>query len=135
MNHESCVKLCKDEFQEFSSETTESVFVHDHNLFDHSFDDGVQKGLKTLAFEVDSAGNVCIDFMLGVTPLKVCDLSVEVFALMPGGNSCVDGTCTPILARFTRPSEHLCDICSFVQSFSIIPKTDCVDYSFVPPVS
>lgn len=40
-------------FKELDTETSESVFVGDHNSRDISCFDGVQKGEKTFAFEVE----------------------------------------------------------------------------------
>jgi hypothetical protein len=48
VNHEFCANFCKNGVQEVGLKATQSVSVHDHNLFDQSVDNGVQNGFMSL---------------------------------------------------------------------------------------
>jgi hypothetical protein len=45
VNHDSHLKALAKAFEELEAESTKSVFVGNHNFFDSSFEDEVQKGL------------------------------------------------------------------------------------------
>lgn len=125
VNHEFCASLCKDEFQEVPAEATQSVFVHDHNLFDHSLEDLVQKGLQTFAFEVESAGDVCDGFVSWVGGLEILDLSVKITSLVGRGDSGIDDSFCSIRCLLAGCAQKSFNVFCFVQSLSILAYSDC----------
>lgn len=86
-NHEGALALREDPFQEFQSESTQAVFVGNHNFFDTSLEYGVQNGRKTGPSPVEPASDVGDKFMVWATSLEVVDLSLQVLSLMFGRNA------------------------------------------------
>jgi hypothetical protein len=80
----------QDIFDEIEREAGESVFVGNHNLCDIAAERSVQKGFKTFALPVDPGGDIGDKAVVGVFSAKVGDLSVEVSALLFGGDPTVD---------------------------------------------
>jgi hypothetical protein len=71
----------KESFEDFKTETTQSVFVGNHNFEDISFDCVVQNGLKAFSFEVKTLSNVCDDSVIWELTSKEFDLSHKVVFL------------------------------------------------------
>jgi hypothetical protein len=81
-NHESNSKRLENPAEEIKSESSETVFVGNHNLFDVSATTAFQKGFKTGAVEVDTGSDVCNDVRFWVSLFEVLDLTFEVVSLM-----------------------------------------------------
>ena len=86
VNHDLGAELFKEEQHEVEAESTQAVFVHDHNLFDHAADDSVQKGLKTFALEVEPASDVGYEGVMREGGAQVSLLSFEIGALLRRGD-------------------------------------------------
>ena len=84
MNHEFCASFCKYGVQEVGPKATQSVSVHDHNLFDQSVDNGVQKGFKPFPLEVETAPGIGDELVVRVRFLEVRLLSGKVVLLVSG---------------------------------------------------
>lgn len=89
MNHECCASLFKDEFQELNAVATQSVLVHDHNLWDAARADCPYQGAKALALEVEAGSDVRDDAVPGASLLEVFDLTREVFFLGGAADPCI----------------------------------------------
>jgi hypothetical protein len=89
-NHEFDSVLGKDPLDELEGESAEAVSMGNDHFLNASSVDAFQKGKKTFAGEVDAAGNVFDELVVGVALLEVVDLSLEVFSLLVGGDSSVD---------------------------------------------
>jgi len=75
-NHEFDLALLEDVFDEFDSETTESVSMGDHNFCEISLQSGVQNGLKPFAVPVDAASDVGDDLIVRVLLGELLDLEL-----------------------------------------------------------
>ena len=90
VNHELCASLLKEELQELDSVAAQAIFVHDHNLLDHSAQDAFQKGKKTFAFEVEATADVGEDAVVRIGSLEVCDLALQILFLVGATDASVD---------------------------------------------
>ena len=90
VNHEPNASFREDELQEVITESCKPVAVHDHNLSDHASECAFQKGTQPLSLEVDTRGDVLDEDILRVRLLKICDLAVEVWALLGTADTGVD---------------------------------------------
>ena len=92
VNHEFNAVFFKDIFQEVCGEARQSVFVQDHSLADHAAESSFQKGVQTLALEVDTRAEVADVVVGGVRVLRGFDLTSKVpdLSLFGGANTSVD---------------------------------------------
>jgi hypothetical protein len=86
-NHELCVSLLEEEFDELKSIATQPVLVGNHDFSDSASVYSFQKGMKTFPFVVETGADVLDDFMLWVLVSEVCDLSFEIWFLVGAGDS------------------------------------------------
>lgn len=75
---------------EFNSVPTEPISVGDNNFLDISRVDAFQKGLKVLAFVVESQTDVFQSRVVQITSLEGCHLLLEVFGVFGRADSCID---------------------------------------------
>ena len=109
VNHEFRACLIKEEFHELGSEATESVLVHDHNLFDQAFEDSFQYGHKSPAFEVDAATDVGNELVFWVESLELLFLVFEAALLMSRGDPGVSDSLS-FLFRFGLGPEDFAKV-------------------------
>ena len=87
MNHEFCASLCEDPVDQLKSESAQAVSVLNDNRRDKSAVYLVQKGDKSLPFEIEAGSDVLDDFVLGVGFLQELDLTFEVGFLVLAGDA------------------------------------------------
>lgn len=122
VNHEFCASFRKDGVHKVIPESAQSVTVHDHNLLDHSVDNGVQKGFKTFPFEVDAAPNVGDEFMGRERLLEILLLAGKVVALVGRRDAGVDNASTSFIGRFDGiVAQEFSEVVHVVQTFPLIP--------------
>lgn len=131
-NHEFRTSLAEDELHEVGCKSAESVSVGNHHFLDCSVVYAVQKGRKA---SVDARPDVLDDPVGGVPLREVLDLSLEVWSLVFGGDSCVDDLFL-LVARVVEGGNatHLRDIVNVVPAHSR-RRNGVFDFSFVRPAS
>jgi hypothetical protein len=83
--------LClKHVLKELESKADKAVSMGNHKLLDISPEEGVQNGLKTSSFEVDSRTDVADNSVFWEAFDEEGDLSLEVLMLLGRGDPCVD---------------------------------------------
>ena len=92
VNHEFKAGFLKDIFQRSCGETRQLFYVQDHNIADHTAESSFQKGVQTLALEVDTRADVADVVVSGVRVLQGFDLTSKVpdLSLFGGANTSVD---------------------------------------------
>jgi hypothetical protein len=76
VNHEFTPGTLKQVLDEVEGESSETVTMGHHNLFDISAQDSFQKGREALRLPVDAGGDVFDDLMVRVRVAEVLDLSL-----------------------------------------------------------
>jgi len=89
-NHDLPIGASGDDvFEQVKTESTQAIPVGNHNFSDNSFDRGVQKGLKSFSFEVETWSNIFDNSMVWISRSKEVNLSLEIGGLSSGGNATV----------------------------------------------
>lgn len=70
-----------DSFEELKTESTESVFMGNHNFSDISFDCFVQKGDKSFSLKVEARSNILDNRVTRVSKSEELSLPFQVFFL------------------------------------------------------
>ena len=91
LNDESATSLIDDPLDDFGGKARKSVLVGNHNSFDCSSLDLLQKPREPFAFVVEARADVLEDLVPWVRFLKRGDLALEVVFLFLRGDSGVDG--------------------------------------------
>jgi hypothetical protein len=65
-NHDFCIVLLTIPLDEVSPETSQSVFVGNHNSSDIAWTDSLQNGSKSWSFEIKTTGDISDEYGLRV---------------------------------------------------------------------
>ena len=121
-NHESSAVTFDKPKYEFVAESTEPVFVGNHNLLDISTDCGFQYGSKTFPFEIEARADVFDDFVFWVLGPHEIDLSFKIITLLWARHTAIaDSSSLPVgTEEGVNVVEALTRWCPYVSNFPIV---------------
>lgn len=123
MNHEFAPGVVEDALDEVEGEATQSIPVTDHNLFDISAHDAVQKGREAGALPVDARADVFDDLVFWILFLEEFDLLDEVLFLLGTGDSRVAHFGSLVALFLCREhfesGDDVAEVAFFVEAFAL----------------
>lgn len=88
-------EACEERLEELVPKADDPVAVGDHNLFDMSSEQEVQKGLQPPASKVEPGADITNRLVIGTRVLEASNLSFKVCSLLGGRHPGVDEPPTP----------------------------------------